>query len=617
MAIQIQYRRGSAADWTTTNPILAIGEPGYETDTGKFKVGNGSTVWTGLPYSSGIQGPTGPTGAVGPTGPTGIQGIQGIQGPTGPTGPLGPTGPQGIQGIQGIQGVAGPTGPTGSIGNTGPTGPTGATPAIGGTNTQVQFNNAGVFGGSSNLTFNGTILTAAGFAGPLNGTVGATTASTGAFTSLTDSGNLTFTGTGNRITGDFSNATIANRVAFQTGTVNGATRLSLIPNGTSTTASLSLFNNSDPANSSNVALAVSSTEAQITSSLAGTGTYLPMTFFTGGSERVRIDTSGNVGIGTSSPAGKLHVNGGTFDSLTITGNSANSVGMRFQNTAASSKNYNIGSSGGGVGAAGSFFIYDDTAAAARLVIDTSGNVGIGTSTPAEKLDVVGNTRTAVATSADVYFKAQNSAGSLFLLQKSSSAAIYTPTSQPLIFDIAGERARIDSSGNLLVGTTSQVSGSGAKQTIRWDSSSVQGITLQTSSATFAGNAIKFVNSSGGESGYIAQAASSVNYSTSSDYRLKENIEPMMGALAKIAQLKPCTYKWKVDGLAGQGFIAHELQEVVPECVTGEKDAVDAEGNSQYQGIDTSFLVATLTAAIQEQQAIITALTARVAALESN
>jgi hypothetical protein len=90
---------------------------------------------------------------------------------------------------------------------------------------------------------------------------------------------------------------------------------------------------------------------------------------------------------------------------------------------------------------------------------------------------------------------------------------------------------------------------------------------------------------------------------------------MTGALAKVAQLKPVTYKWNIDDSQSQGFIAHELQEVVPECVTGEKDAVDAEGNPQYQGIDTSFLVATLTAAIQEQQAIITALTARVEALE--
>ena len=98
---------------------------------------------------------------------------------------------------------------------------------------------------------------------------------------------------------------------------------------------------------------------------------------------------------------------------------------------------------------------------------------------------------------------------------------------------------------------------------------------------------------------------------------------MTGALAKVAALKPCTYKWKVDGSDGEGFIAHELAEVAPQCVTGEKDAVDADGNPVYQGIDTSFLVATLTAAIQEQQAIINAqqaslqtITARIEALEA-
>jgi hypothetical protein len=77
---------------------------------------------------------------------------------------------------------------------------------------------------------------------------------------------------------------------------------------------------------------------------------------------------------------------------------------------------------------------------------------------------------------------------------------------------------------------------------------------------------------------------------------------MTGALAKVAALKPVTYKWNADGSDGEGFIAHELAEVVPQCVTGEKDAVDAEGNPVYQGIDTSFLVATLAAAIQELKA---------------
>lgn len=117
-------------------------------------------------------------------------------------------------------------------------------------------------------------------------------------------------------------------------------------------------------------------------------------------------------------------------------------------------------------------------------------------------------------------------------------------------------------------------------------------------------------------GSITTSSTATAYVTASDYRLKENIQPMTGALGVVAQLNPVTYTWKTDGSDGQGFIAHELQEVVPDCVIGEKDAVDADGKPEYQGVDTSFLVATLTAAIQEQQALITALTARVSALEN-
>ena len=103
-------------------------------------------------------------------------------------------------------------------------------------------------------------------------------------------------------------------------------------------------------------------------------------------------------------------------------------------------------------------------------------------------------------------------------------------------------------------------------------------------------------------GAITSNGSSTSYVTSSDYRLKENVQPMTGALATVALLKPCTYTWKADGSAGQGFIAHELQEVVPDAVNGEKDAVNEDGSIKPQGIDTSFLVATLTAAIQELNA---------------
>jgi hypothetical protein len=142
-----------------------------------------------------------------------------------------------------------------------------------------------------------------------------------------------------------------------------------------------------------------------------------------------------------------------------------------------------------------------------------------------------------------------------------------------------------------------------------------GIVTISSDNTSSQNRMVFRNPNGSV-GTIATSGSSTTYNTSSDYRLKTNIAPMVGALDKVALLKPVTYSWKVDGELGQGFIAHELQEVIPQCVTGEKDAVDADGNPVYQGIDTSYLVATLTAAIQEQQALIENLTTRLAALEN-
>jgi hypothetical protein len=107
---------------------------------------------------------------------------------------------------------------------------------------------------------------------------------------------------------------------------------------------------------------------------------------------------------------------------------------------------------------------------------------------------------------------------------------------------------------------------------------------------------------GTQVGAITTNNTNAAYGTTSDYRLKENVQPMTGALNTVSRLKPVTYKWKSTGTDSQGFLAHELQEIVSDCVTGEKDAVDENGNPQYQGIDTSFLVATLTAAIQELKA---------------
>lgn len=117
-------------------------------------------------------------------------------------------------------------------------------------------------------------------------------------------------------------------------------------------------------------------------------------------------------------------------------------------------------------------------------------------------------------------------------------------------------------------------------------------------------------------GTISSSGSGTTYGTSSDYRLKENVQPMTGALATVVQLNPVTYTWISTGLPGEGFIAHELQEVVPDAVTGTKDELYPDGKPRYQNVDASFIVATLTAAIQEQQTLINDLTARIVALET-
>ena len=191
-----------------------------------------------------------------------------------------------------------------------------------------------------------------------------------------------------------------------------------------------------------------------------------------------------------------------------------------------------------------------------------------------------------------------------------------------------ERMRITSNGSLLVDTTDEgIGGKGVAINSQAYLGDAYGrINIKK---TFSGN-VTGVNFSHNNStvGSISYSNTATAYNTSSDYRLKENIAPMTGALEKVAQLKPVTYNWKADGSAGQGFIAHELQAAVPDCVTGEKDAVelvdikDEEGNvigqeekPVYQGVDTSFLVATLTAAIQELKAELDATKAEVQALK--
>jgi hypothetical protein len=135
------------------------------------------------------------------------------------------------------------------------------------------------------------------------------------------------------------------------------------------------------------------------------------------------------------------------------------------------------------------------------------------------------------------------------------------------------------------------------------------------SDTNSGTACLFQNG-GGTVGTITYTAASTAYNTSSDYRLKENVEPVTNGITRLQQLKPSRFNFIADpGKTVDGFLAHEAQAVVPECVTGTKDEVDADGNPIYQGIDQSKLVPLLTAALQETLAEIESLKARVTKLE--
>jgi len=409
---------------------------------------------------------------------------------------------------------------------------------------------------------------------------------------------------------------------------------------------------------------------------ANTGIFFPaadtIAFAEGGAEAARFDSSGQLGIGTTSPAGKLHVVGAQNAwSQVIAGNttSAQSYGMRIQ--------------AGTTSADTSLLIRDATNAIDYLTVIGNGNVGVANSAPSAKLQVDAS-NFALAT---LY----NTLSSNFAVRTTTSAAANVGgeialggysngTSSPCDFarihgkkengtagNVSGylafevsydggpspyifERARIDSSGNLLVGATSTL-GSTAGILVANGGANVQALT--TNSTSSSPYYIGRFYSGGTEKGYIYFDGTNVSYTNLSDYRLKDDVQPMQNALDKVAQLNPVTYNWKANGKAGQGFIAHELQAVIPDCVTGEKDAVetqqyeispavpatfDEDGNEltpaieavmgerevpKYQGVDTSFLVATLTAAMQEMKALIdtqastiTQLTARITALES-
>ena len=280
---------------------------------------------------------------------------------------------------------------------------------------------------------------------------------------------------------------------------------------------------------------------------------------------------------------------------------------------------------------GIFFPAADTIAFAEggaevARFDSSGNLGIGATSPNTRVQAtVGSSGSGVVNALrlqNVGTTAGDGAKIVFTAGTSTDGAGIASTgvaldSADLRFYAGGntERMRIDSSGRFLFNTTTAFS-TDALMSVSLVPGGYQVGTRFRPTTNNTYYADVYQNNAGSTVGFIEIGTSSTSYNTSSDYRLKENIAPMTGALAIVGQLKPCTYTWKSSGEQGQGFIAHELQAVVPDCVSGEKDAIDAEGNPKYQGVDTSFLVATLTAAIQELKAELDSVKAELATLKA-
>jgi hypothetical protein len=191
-----------------------------------------------------------------------------------------------------------------------------------------------------------------------------------------------------------------------------------------------------------------------------------------------------------------------------------------------------------------------------------------------------------------------------------------------------ERMRIDNNGQIQMGRTAPVGnerlalqglGVPCGYFFQGNNSNVDVLELRNAfnqggqTATY----IRFADHGGTTRGSITGTTSGTAYNTSSDYRLKENVVPLTGAIDRLNQLQVRRFNFIADpDTTVDGFLAHEAQEVVPECVTGTKDEVDDEGNPVYQGIDQAKLVPLLTAALQKAIGRIETLEASNAALET-
>ena len=270
----------------------------------------------------------------------------------------------------------------------------------------------------------------------------------------------------------------------------------------------------------------------------------------------------------------------------------------------------------------------------RMRIDRNGRVGIGTTPTAEPLRVQSDS--------DTDFDVSSAAFNTALMLKNSTSGASNCVSLGMATESNGEiflsAVQTSSNANADFVITSRLGGSRIER-IRIATNGVittRGATAQGISAVTDRNYLElgagYLNicrddtatadtmtfgKNGSVVGRIQTTGSGTNYVETSDYRLKENVTYDFDATSRLKQLKPCRFNFKLDAdTTIDGFLAHEVDSIVPYAITGEKDATNEDGSINPQGIDQSKLVPLLTKALQEQQATIESLTARIAALES-
>ena len=381
---------------------------------------------------------------------------------------------------------------------------------------------------------------------------------------------------------------------------------------------------------------------------------------TSGAERMRLNSSGNLGIGTSSPGATFHVNGtGLFsDNLTIPAEGkyvqtsgifqwghSGTVGVRTGTDAvgglidfrrwlgggtlhhvAAVRQVPGGSSRYGLGFLADDISTNSLATTVRMYIDpNSGYVGVGTTSPQAKLDVSGPTSHTIISSGDsdtIPFLAASSyvSGAITTWDNSINgfAFFYRTTEGNLQLSrknnstVSNQILTIQrSNGNIGIGTTSPQA---TLHVVTPNYSTGCRIDGPASGTTF-GYMSFYANSS--YRGAINPTTTGVLYASASDYRLKENVIKLQHSIERVKKLKPSNFNFLENpNETVDGFIAHEVQEVVPEAVTGKKDAILTNGEPDYQGIDQSKLVPLLTAALQEAITKIEQLETRIQTLEN-